>query len=91
MPCEMKRRRGGMRCHRFPIGSGSSMHKPIIAVAFIVLAACGAETATTAATSSTIKKREIEEGKKTTEQTRQRVDQLLEQGQQRNRASDAEK
>jgi polyhydroxyalkanoate synthesis regulator phasin len=63
----------------------------IVVVALGMLAGCGPDAATTAATSAAIKKREIEEGRKTTEQTRQKVDQLLEQGQQRNREQDAEK
>ena len=63
----------------------------IIAAALTAIAGCGAETASTAATSATIKKREVEEGRKTTEQTRQKVDQFLEQGQQRNRERDADK
>ena len=63
----------------------------VIAAVLAALTGCGAETATTAATSATIKKRELEEGKKTMEQTRERIDQVLEQGQQRNRERDAEK
>ena len=62
----------------------------VIAVALAALAACGAETASTAATSAAIKQREIEEGKKTMEQARGKIDQAIEQAQQR-AAKDAEK
>jgi hypothetical protein len=55
----------------------------IIAVALAALAACGSETATTAATSAAIKKREIEEGKKTMERAQDKVGQAMEQAQQR--------
>ena len=62
----------------------------IAAAAAAMLAGCGADTATTAATSAAIKKRELEEGKKTMEQVRGKIDQSLDQGQQRNER-DAEK
>jgi Ni/Co efflux regulator RcnB len=55
----------------------------IAVVAVAVLAGCGAETATTAATGAAIKKREIEEGKKTMDRARENIDKALEQGQQR--------
>jgi len=55
----------------------------IVAAALLALAACGVETATTAATSASIKQREIEEGKKTMQHTRDSIDQALDQGQQR--------
>ena len=67
------------------------MRALILAVALTALAGCGPDAATTAATGATIKKREIEEGRKTSEQTRQKVDRFLEQGQQRNRERDADK
>ncbi len=59
------------------------MRAIIIAFALTALAACGVETATTAATSAAIKKREIEEGKKTMEQAQQKIDKAMEQAQQR--------
>jgi hypothetical protein len=40
-----------------------------------LLAACGIETATTAATSAEIKRREMEQAKKTMEQARQKIEQ----------------
>ena len=62
-----------------------------ICAVLLALAACGAETATTAATGASIKKKELEEGKKTMEHTQQSIDQALEQSQQRARSSEAEK
>jgi hypothetical protein len=47
------------------------------------LAACGVETATTAATGAAIKKQEVEQGKKTLEQAQQRIEQAAQQAQQR--------
>jgi len=55
----------------------------ITAVALALIAACGAETATTAATSASIKKREIEEGKKTMDRAQGSIDQAMEQAQKR--------
>jgi hypothetical protein len=55
----------------------------VLAAALCVLAACGAETATTAATGAAIKQREIEDGKKILQETRGAIDQAMEQGQQR--------
>jgi hypothetical protein len=47
------------------------------------LTACGVETATTAATGAVIKKQEMEEGKKTMERSQAKVEQALQQMQQR--------
>ena len=47
------------------------------------LAACGVDTATTAATGAAIKKQEVDQGKKTLEQTQQKVEQAAQQMQQR--------
>jgi hypothetical protein len=47
------------------------------------LAACGVETATTAATGAVIKKQEVEQGKKTLEQSREKIEQAMQQTQQR--------
>jgi len=57
------------------------MRPPLTTIAF--LTACGAETATTAATSAAIKKKEIEEGKKTMERAQDKVGQAMEQAGQR--------
>lgn len=47
------------------------------------LAACGVETATTAAAGAAIKKQEIEQGRQTLEQFNQKLDQAGQQMQQR--------
>ncbi len=44
---------------------------------------CGVETASTAATAASIKKQELEEGKKTMERAQQKVDGAMQQVQQR--------
>lgn len=62
----------------------------VVALAVAALAACGVETATTAATGAAIKKKELDEGKKTQERAQQKIDQAMEQMQQRARhAGDA--
>jgi hypothetical protein len=48
-----------------------------------LLAACGVDTATTAATGASIKKQEVEEGKHTQERAGQKIDQMQQQMQQR--------
>lgn len=55
----------------------------LVVFTVVALAGCGVETATTAATGAAIKKRELEEGKKTMEQVQQKVGQAMEQVQQR--------
>jgi hypothetical protein len=58
--------------------------KTLIALAAIAsLTGCGVETATTAATGAVIKKQEIEEGKKTMEQSQAKVEAAVQQMQQR--------
>ena len=52
-------------------------------LAAAALAACGVETATTAATGAVIKKQEVDQGKKTLEQTREKIEQAVQQTQQR--------
>jgi hypothetical protein len=52
-------------------------------LAAAVLGGCGVDTATTAATGASIKKREVEEGKRTQERAGQRIEQMQEQMQQR--------
>jgi len=49
----------------------------------MALAACGVETAGTAATAASLKKQEIEQGKKTMEQFQQKLDQANQVAQQR--------
>ena len=55
----------------------------ISAIAVVILAGCGVDTATTAATGASIKKQEMEEGKRTQDRAQQKVDQMQEQMQQR--------
>jgi len=49
----------------------------------VLLSACGAETATTAATAAAVKKQEIIEGEKMQKDLKQRIDQSVSQTQQR--------
>jgi len=59
------------------------MRQLITAVAVVILAGCGVDTATTAATGASIKKQEMEEGKRTQDRAQQKIDQMQEQMQQR--------
>jgi curli biogenesis system outer membrane secretion channel CsgG len=60
----------------------------LVLVATAAVAGCGVETATTAATAAAIKKQELEQGQKTMQQTRQKIDAAMQQVQQR---ADSEK
>lgn len=53
-----------------------------------LLAGCGAEVATTAATGAAIKKQELEEGMKTQERAQQKINEAVEQMQQRAQQGD---
>ena len=59
----------------------------ILVFAIAALAGCGVETATTAATGASIKKQEVEEGKRTQERAGQRIGEM--QDQMRERAQSA--
>ena len=59
------------------------MRHIVLAVALAMLAGCGVETATTAATGASIKKQEVEEGKRTQERAGQKIEQMQDQMQQR--------
>ena len=52
------------------------------------LAACGAETATTAANAALVKKQELEQGKKTMEQAKQNIGQSMDLMQQSTKRAD---
>ncbi len=52
-------------------------------IAICLLAGCGVETATTAATSAEIKRREMEAAKNTMDQAKQKIEQSTQQMQQR--------
>lgn len=57
----------------------------------LILAACGVETAGTAATGAAIKKQELEQGKKTMEQVQEKIEQANQQTQRRaDRSADAD-
>ncbi|MGH8701480.1 MAG: hypothetical protein ACREVR_09970 [Burkholderiales bacterium] len=59
------------------------MRQLFVAIAIAMLAGCGVDTATTAATGASIKKQEMEEGKRTQDRAQQRIEQMQEQMQQR--------
>jgi hypothetical protein len=66
----------------------------IHAVSLLVAAAlggCGVDTATTAATGASIKKQEMEEGKRTQERAQLKIDQMQEQMQQRAQQAGSDK
>lgn len=68
------------------------MRPIIVFFAVAALAACGVETASTAATAAALKKQEIEQGKKTMEQMQQNIGKAMEQTQQiKDRTDDAAK
>jgi hypothetical protein len=52
-------------------------------LALVLLAGCGADTMSAAATAGAIKKNEVQQGQKTLEQTKQKIGQAMEQQQQR--------
>jgi outer membrane biogenesis lipoprotein LolB len=57
--------------------------KPILSIlAVILLAGCGADTTSAAATAAALKKQEIEQGKKTMDQVQQRIKTAADQMQQ---------
>ena len=58
------------------------MKRFISLVVAAMLAGCGLETASTAATAAALKKQELEQSKKTLEQAQQRIGQAMEQVQQ---------
>jgi len=63
--------------------------RPIfIALAVALLAGCGVETVTTAATAGAAKKQELEQGKKTMEQMNERIGDAMSQAQQRAQQAD---
>jgi len=62
---------------------------PLLAAA--ALSACGLDTASSAATAASLKKQEVEQGKKTMDQTQQKIGQAMEQVQQSQQSREAEK
>ena len=65
------------------------MHRVLALLLASMLTACGVETATTAAASAEIKKREMDQAKQTMEAAKQRIEQTSQQIQQR--AEDTDK
>jgi curli biogenesis system outer membrane secretion channel CsgG len=59
------------------------MKAVLMACILAALAACGMETASTAATSTAIKKQELDQGKKSLERAEQKIGQAVELQQQR--------
>ena len=60
------------------------MLRTLLALAVLsALAGCGVETASTAATAASLKKQEVEEGKKTMHRAEQKIDAAMQQLQQR--------
>ncbi len=55
----------------------------IAIVATAVLAGCGLDTATSAATAASLKKQEIQNGQRTMQQAQQKIDGAMQQEQQR--------
>jgi hypothetical protein len=63
--------------------------KMLIAVAAAaILAGCGVEVATTAATAASIKKQELEQGQKTMQQMQQKIGSAMQQVQERDASND---
>lgn len=59
------------------------MKRPMLMLTLAVLAGCGVDTATTAATGAAIKQQEADAGRKNLEQAQQRVEQAAQQMQER--------
>jgi curli biogenesis system outer membrane secretion channel CsgG len=59
------------------------MRKLVVVFLIAALAGCGVETATTAVTAAAIKKKEMEEGQKTMERAKQKIEESMQQTQQR--------
>jgi PBP1b-binding outer membrane lipoprotein LpoB len=64
--------------------------RPIsLALAAVLLAGCGAETAGTAATAGAARKQEVDQAKKTLDQAKRGIDDAMAKSQQRLQESDA--
>lgn len=63
--------------------------KTLVAVAAAaLLAGCGVDTATTAATAASLKKQELQDGQRTMQQAQQKIDGAMQQLQERAAATD---
>jgi len=65
------------------------MTRFISLVVATMLAGCGVETASTAATAAALKKQELEQSKKTLEQAQQKIGQAMEQVEQSQQSREA--
>ena len=72
-----------------PIRYPLSAIRALAIAAATTVAACGVETATTAATGAAIKQQEVDQGKKTMEQAKQKMEQAVQQTQNRAEQTDA--
>ena len=64
------------------------MRTLIAVAAAAMLAGCGVEVATTAATAASIKKQELEQGQKTMQQMQQKIGTAMQQVQERDASND---
>ena len=64
------------------------MRLPLVMLLTLVLTACGAETATTAATVAELKARDAQEAEKKMERAQSKLDAALQQAEQRPRSAD---
>ena len=64
------------------------MNKLLALAAALALAGCSVETASTAATAASIKKQELEQGERTMQRARERIDGAMQQVQQRADSAD---
>jgi hypothetical protein len=60
-------------------GKGGAMNKFLVSLIFLALCGCGLEAAGTAATSASLKKKELEEGQKTMQRVEDRIGQVNQQ------------
>lgn len=58
------------------------MKQALIVLAVVLLAGCGADTVSSAATAAALKKQEVEQGKKTMDRVQQRINAAMQQAQQ---------
>lgn len=59
------------------------MKRLLALIAVAVLAGCGVETASTAATAAALKKQEVEQGQNTMQRAQQKIDSAMQDAQQR--------
>ena len=78
-----------MRVMSLDILCSESGMKALVAVAItVVLAGCGVDAASTAATTASLKKQELQDGQRTIQQVQQKIDGAVRQMQERTDAAD---